>query len=367
MAGTLLSVTVVSSATAEDKDLPKPKLTVSTTLEFEVKANFYNLGGFARHTAIGAAGSSTDQYFDDGYNKVEGLGFVDNRTYRWGYGNASQLAGGAANLHSSTSVANVNSFNNDGGPQPGMGVTYQMPLRKLSHGGHWGVSAGLNFQAINVQDKRSLAGNADVLTRSFSTAGSTIPPTPTPPYDGEAGGFNPATRILNSSVGADTLTTVPGGAVLSGLRELDAKLFTLKVGPYFEYPLGKKFTLGGGAGFALGVLASDFNYNETTTIPGMLTAPTVAGAPIPTVGGLALGNAEVHRGASSKTGVLPGAYVNLDLGYEINSRWSAHLGTQFRYLGEFNQTATDQLGNTRGARLKLGEALQIQLGLGYSF
>ncbi|MBI5775314.1 MAG: hypothetical protein HZA89_16460 [Verrucomicrobia bacterium] len=351
-----------------DKDLPEGRFCLNGSLAFNIKANFYNLGGFARQTAIGTAGVAGDQFFDDGYNKVEGLGFPDSRTFRWGYGDASQLAGGVANMSSSTSVANVSSLHNGGGePQPGFDLSYFRPVGKLKRGGHWGIGAGFNYLAINIQDRRGLAGNEDRLTRAFSTAGSTVPPTPTPPYDGEAGGFNPATRILNVSAGADTLTTVIGGAAINGLRELDADLFALKLGPYFEYPLGKRFTVGGGGGFTLAVLDSEYKYNEATAITGMLATPAVAGAAMPTVTGLPASNTQTHIGSGSRSGVLPGLYLDLRLGCEISRQWSAFLGGQFQYLGDFNQSVTDASGTVRGARLELGAAFLVQFGLGYTF
>jgi hypothetical protein len=58
---------------------------------------------------------------------------------------------------------------------------------------------------------------------------------------------------------------VPGGALITGSRQMDATLYDLRLGPYLELPLADRFTCQVGGGLAVGLVDSTFAFSDTTT------------------------------------------------------------------------------------------------------
>ncbi len=136
-----------------------------------------------------------------------------------------------------------------------------------------------------------------------------------------------ATRPL----GAPTPTAAP----ITGNHNLDASLFDLRLGPSVNIPLGRRFSVQGSGGLALGVVDSHFTFTDSS-----------------------LG----VSGSGTHTGVLPGGYAELGFAYRVSRTASIYTGAQFEYLGDFRQSA-----NGRSAELQLGATIFYELGVEFHF
>src|SRR5207253_2346820 len=135
----------------------------------------------------------------------------------------------------------------------------------------WGVEGALNYLSVSIHDNQSLFGNVNVQTDAYMLNG-VVPPDP--PYFGTfegpvPGGPNRPVISQDPTPGQGSLTTMANGAIISGDRKLEADVYGLRIGPYFQFPLSEKFSVDLSGGVALASVNSKFKFNETVTIPGV--------------------------------------------------------------------------------------------------
>src|SRR5436853_2811029 len=106
---------------------------------------------------------------------------------------------------------------------------------------------------------------------------------------------------------------MPNGATITGQRKLDADVYGIRVGPYFQFPIWQKFSCDLSGGLSLACVNSTFKFNETVAIP-------------------AIGSV-LHSGSSSHTGLLVGGYASGAVSYSFAKAWSASVGAQYQVLG----------------------------------
>ena len=124
-------------------------------------------------------------------------------------------------------------------------------------------------------------------------------------------------------------------------RELEANLYGLRLGPYFEGPIYKRLWGSIGLGVALGLADGEFEYRDTYT----------AGVP-----------ASDRSGSASSFNMLVGWYVGAGVSYKFNHRWSAFYDAQYQSLSDYTLNA-DGLE----AKLQLGNGIFQSIGVSYSF
>ena len=127
-----------------------------------------------------------------------------------------------------------------------------------------------------------------------------------------------------------------------GMRSLDAQVYGLRLGPYLEFPLSQKWTVGLSGGFALAYADSRFKYNETVSSPG---TPSV-----------------FSSGSVSDTKLLPGGYAGANISVLVKPNTRISAGVQYQNVGDFTQKV-----NGRRAKLDLGESLFFNVGVNFSF
>jgi len=162
----------------------------------------------------------------------------------------------------------------------------------------------------------------------------------TPPQAPYAGSFNGPGPVIGDTPNR-SLSTVPGGATISGSRQLDAWLYDFRFGPYISLPLVHRLALEVGGGLAAGVADSTFSFADTTTTSG--------------------GSIQAS-GSGNSTSTKIGFYGEVGLAYQILSEASIFAGGQFQYLGEFNQSLAG-----RTAEMDLRHSYYFVVGLQLHF
>jgi hypothetical protein len=225
--------------------------------------------------------------------------------------------------------------NQDARPQSGFELSYDQPLGGGEHW-HWGIEAAMNWTGISIQNSQSLAGNVTTTTDAYSLGGLTPP---VAPYTGTVNGPGP---LLGTTPVSHMVNTLINAAAISGTRKIDADLFGFRLGPYLEWPLGSRVTIGLGAGLSAGVISSDFSYDESVAVNGL--------------------NTQNRVGSGHETGALGGGYVRAQAGVRLFQNLSLIGGVEFNDLGTFDQTVG---GET--ARLDLSQGVYVSAGLSCRF
>jgi hypothetical protein len=323
-------------AQAKPADNNPNRFSLGPRFGLNFKADFSRSGGAAAGSNPGpATGGGIDRTYDDGYVRVDSSGNDGGLTWNWGYQNSGQVVGDTLQFHSTltTSPSAISGASDD--PQMGLELTYQRVLGELGSRGkaRWGFEAAFSYTDIGIRARRSQAITTSQITDTYALNG-VLPPAA--PYAGTFGGPGP---LLSDS---PTRTVGSATATLATQDELSGSLFGIRLGPFAELDLGKRWALNMSGGFVLAPTTLDYNFTDTTTPSG--------GSPVTT------------RGSTSETEVLYGAYASCLLNYAVTERWSLYGGGQFQYLTDFETTTA---GHT--ARLDAGATFFGVFGVQFKF
>ena len=316
----------------------KYSVSLSYGMGLNITAQFKNLGSFpASGGGPGPATPGVDHNYDNGYDRVDVTGNNHGGfegTWYWGYNTPSQVSGDTLTMQSSALEAGANTKKDQNDPQPGFELTVG---RQFGGGPHWswGGEGSFGFMAVTIKDNATLFGNVSVTSDSYALNGI-IPPVA--PYHGTFGG--PSAII--SDAPNRTVDVQANAASIAGSRELDANLFGIKLGPYFEIPMGSRWAVRLRGGLALVEVNSEFSYTETTTLPGL--TPSTSSA---------------HGWHS---GLQVGGYAGATLSCSLSPSTSLFAGGEFEDVGSFTQNL-----NGRQAVLDLSRSVLVTFGLSYSF
>jgi hypothetical protein len=311
-----------------------PKLfhvSLNYSMGLNIKGSFQTTGGLP-HNPGPATGGVNHQY-DDGYNNVDVTGNNHggfHGTWNWGYQNASQISGDTLLMHGTSWGLGGSSTTDANGPQPGMELIFGRELGRAQHV-RWGVDGTFGFTDVKIQDNNPLTAQQSIITDSYNLNG-VIPPSA--PYSGTFNGPGPIitdTPNRTTSAGATALVTGP--------RELDAQLYSFKLGPYAEIPLNDHWGLQFRGGLALVEVVGQFSYSET-----------VSG-----IGGTQMAN-------GSHNGLQVGGYAAANLTYAFNDSFGLFAGAQFQDVGQYTQNL-----NGRKAMLDLSRSIFVAVGFSYSY
>ena len=321
---------------------PRNRIGLSYRMGLNITVDFRKLGGLAPVSNPGAeTGGAVDRTYDNGYNLVDitgnnhGPGF-ENTTWNWGYTGGGSVQGNTLVMSSSSSPATARPENNGDDPQHGLELTYS---RQYWERGNWrfGFEGGLGYTHLNVSDSRRLVATVHRITDTFDVTGIVLPPAP---YQGTYEGPGPVIRSepsqRQSSVIVSSTNTIVGG------RELEAHVFSLRLGPYAEVPLNDRFTLLMSGGLYLAIGDTKFSFHEEVTVPGTGT--------------------EVHRGSHSQTDFLVGGYVGVNIAYALTEEIDVFAGAQFQGAGTSVNKARGKV-----SVLDIGESIVVSIGASYSF
>ena len=250
------------------------RIGLSGRLGINISVDFRQLGGLQLSDPGPAAGGQANRNYDDGYNRVDSSGNAGNMTWNWGYFSPHSVQGGNLVLQSDSTPATATSGRYQEYPQAGGEINYS---RELTRGKHWrfGAEAALGYTAISIQDNQTLSYSVDRLNDSYALNG--VSP-PEPPYTGSLQGPGPLIPS-EPAPGTRSTTVLPGAATILGERNVDSHLFTLRLGPYLEIPLSRKFALDLGGGLTLAVADTQFSFHETVLISDPFYGINLASAP----------------------------------------------------------------------------------------
>ncbi len=302
-----------------------------------VSAKFKNLGSFPPQSNPGPSiGGGVDRFYDDGFNRVDASGNSGGLTSFWGYQHARQVPGNDTIVMNSSSVTSgTTSAEESQDPQHGFEITCDIPVGRSGRW-QWGLEGAFGISDLTFRDDRILSGNVARISDAFVLNGITPP---VPPY---AGPYNGPGSLIGDSP-TRTTVSIPGGAMITGQRKLDAVLYELRLGPYFEVPLSKRlsFSLSGGA--AVARVESAFEFSDTAAMADIGTTLSVSGR-------------------DSDGEFLFGGFVGAKLSVAVTEHLNILTGVQYQYLPDFLQSA-----NNREAGLDLGKSIFFTAGVGFTF
>ena len=296
-----------------------------------LNASFNNVGNVNSGSPGPATGGGVNRNYTDGYVRVDSAGNTGGQTWNWGYQKASQVAGNTLTLHSVTGTGG-GSLNQDADPQGGFDFAFGRDFGQVA-GGTWGWLGAFDFTKVSIQNNQTLVGSGTLISDAYNL-GAVIPPTA--PYNGSFNGPGP---LLGDT---PTRTTTFEALTVTGQRKLDAQVFALRTGPYYEFAFSKRWSGRLSGGLALAVADLDYSFNETVTIA---TGPTIN-----------------HTGSTSGAEFQAGGFVEGRLQYAVNPRLSFFAGAQFEYLGTFSKSAGGEQ-----AQLDMSSAVNVLFGVQWRF
>ena len=296
-----------------------------------INARFKHLNNVSSASPGPAIGGGVNRTYDDGSVGVDSSGNQGGQTWNWGYQPGAQVQGSTLTLHSSSSAVN-GTLNQNDDPQAGFDLAFGRRLGAVL-GGQWGLQAAFDFTAISIHDNQPLAGTGTVISDAYSL-GAVIPPQA--PY---AGSFNGPGPLLGDTPARTMASTT---VLTTGQRTLDAQVCALRAGPYYEFPIGKRWSGRLGGGLVLAVADTQYTFNETMTFGNGLVAN--------------------NAGSSSGAELRAGGYLEGKLLYTVTPDTSLFAGAQYENLGTFSRTA----GNEQ-AQLDMGSAVYVLFGVQLSF
>ena len=265
----------------------------------------------------------------------------DNLTWNWGYDHSSQIVGSQLQMHSVTSFTTSGSSEQSGSVFPGFDMAYGGNLFYLGRA-RIGWDLGFGFLPISITDSRPMSvTSVNQNTSAFGISAINMLGEP-PGYQGGPSG---------PSIPSDPLSVTPSTPVtpgpgqtwtVTGSRELDVMLYTVRLGPSVYWDLNEHFGLSASAGPAMGIVSGDYKYNEIVSAGGISA------------------NSQGQIGA---TDLVYGGYVNATIMYHVpNESADIYLGAQYMPM----EDATFSNGN-RESRLKLGGQVYISAGINWAF
>jgi hypothetical protein len=311
------------------------RLSLGFDAGFNVRAEFRNFTPDVAPppaTGSGLNGDPVNREYEDGYNRVDFFNNGRGLTWNWGYDNAAQYnpVDRTLALHSTARTGYGASADASDDPQLGFELKYGRVLGILGENKPWGFEAAFGYMNLSIQDDSALS-TAQRITDTYAL-GVVIPPPA--PYQGTFNGPGPLIP--------DQPTRSIETAAASGRNELDGNLFALRLGPFLEVPLSRKFVSQFGLGLSLIYADTDYSYRETATF--------------------ADGTSFTDSASDSASDLLVGGYLQGQLGYAINPSWSVLAVLRI----ETASGLTVEAGQ-REAELELGATFHALLGVGYSF
>lgn len=303
---------------------------IGAMVGFNISANFSEQGTFAV-----SGNNPANGIFDDGYVHPDQSGDT-KYTSNWGYNNASQYDSAAQTLtmHGTSSYSTSGSSKDDGGPFPGFDMAYGDNIWYWKHA-RVGWELGFGLLPITIKDSSSLGATVNQSAYVYVVGNSSLIQAP---YQGDPSGTGP---IIPSKYSSVNTPVPPPAGIVTGTRQLDEMLYTLRLGPSFYWDLTDDFGMSLGAGPAVGLVNGNYKFNETITANGV--------------------NAN-NSGSFGTTEVIYGGYVNGTLMYHILNNADFYLSAQYMPLGNASFSS-----GGRSAELNLGGQVYVSVGVNWPF
>ncbi len=344
LTGVLVLGARVSSFGQLDQTPPLEKYSMNSTNRLSLSLR-YGMNISAKFHGVGSAGGP-GHYFD-GYVLTDSTGNYLDYTSFWGYQNAAQynqlgnvnLPANSFSYHNPvpSDFASPSSSGDDANLGLELAYQRQLGVKEDWHNMRYGFEVALNYMKLSTSSHG--ASLTDVLTDNFLFGG--IPGQI--PLPGHQGGFNgdPGDPVL-------VVPGIPGLNTTGTLQShdgFDADIWGARIGPYIQFPFGKKdqFTLSFSGGLALGFINANESWKQTLTLDNAGGASTISGG-------------------GSNFDVLCGWYIDATADYQINERWGLAAGVQYQDLDTYSHNFSG-----RTAELDLSSSIFFHIGISYNF
>jgi hypothetical protein len=324
------------------------RLSLSLRFGLNINGHFKGIGGGLNPSASHPSNRKTpdgDKYnYDNGYVLTDVSGNAGNQSWYWGYDNASQVNAGnhTISFDHTTATPNGGSSSSAGNNAaiPGFELAYdrQLGVKEDWHNMRYGIEVAFNYQSIQMNNNSTIGATASRQTDTYGYTTGT-----TPPSAGYQGSYN-GPGFLISVPRSSTSTAVIPNATVTTHDDFDGNLWGFRLGPYLEFPFGKKqqFTLALSAGLAVGLLDANESWTQTIAIPGSSSITT--------------------HGGGNDWQALWGGYASLNADYRLSEHWGVTGGVQFQDLGTYNHSF-----DGRKVNLDLSRSVFLLAGVSYSF
>jgi hypothetical protein len=310
---------------------------IGAMVGLNIGANFSERGTFLVSGNNPAAG-----LYDNGYVKPDSSGNAFGQTSNWGYQKDSQYnyASQQLTMQATSSYTTSGSSTDESGPSPGFDMAYGDNLWYWKHA-RVGWELGFGLLPITIKDNSSLASSVNSSVYFFDTSNPYNAPIPAALYQGGFNRQNGDWTIPISPINPNGTPLPSASGVVSGNRELDEILYTVRFGPSLYWDLTEDFGMSLGAGGAVGIVNGNYTYNEMVTSGGVSARNT---------------------GEFSTTDVIYGGYVNGTLTYHVLDNADFYLGAEYMPLGNASFSS-----GGRQAELKLGGQVYVSVGVNWPF
>jgi len=296
---------------------------------FNIKGSFKMDGNFNSSGNDVAKG-----IFDNGYVRPDKTGSSDGLTSFWGYNSQTQVSGQDLILSATTGYKTDGPVhgNADAGVSPGFDMSYGANYWYWKHA-RVGWELGFNLLPISIKNTQKFTVNANQSTYTFHTGNAFLP---TEPYQGGDSGSGILIRDNNFNVSSNS-----SSASVTGTHSLDAIVYSVRLGPTFDWDLGSHVDMQLGAGPVVGVVDGEYSFDETVTVGDV---------------------ASHNRGSFSSVGVQYGGYANATFNVHINQSVDFYLGAQYVMMNNYNISS-----GGRSANLDLGGQILVSAGINWPF
>lgn len=300
------------------------RVSVSARIGFNIDAGFrYNSSIPQGSTQITPDG---DPYnYDDGYVYPNAGTPATGLTAYWGYNDAAQNTGTEMLMNRTVYNADSGMGDMEGStPSVGAELTYSHMLQ-CDEKFNFGFDFSVGFVPLDFEEKGVVTAADVTTTDAYSyQAGVIIPP---PPHRGVLNGGGP---IISATPSSSTVSSAPGETYTVD-SELQGFLWSTRIGPFLEYPLGESLNLHMALGLSLAILDVDA---EWTT-----------------------GGSSPDSGGGHDAEFLSGGFLGADVYWEFGEDWHIGTGLEFEYLNRWERdfgNGTYALDFTRMYYLNIG-------------
>lgn len=277
---------------------------------------------------------NNNQYFDPE------TGQIVYATVNWGVSSLDQIRGGMVAMSTITEVSGGSFEAESEEVTHGLEMFYNRQIGRVGKG-KWGVEAAFAFDQVELRDSGAASRIEKHITDYYRLLGPAPDVFVVPPQ----GGFDaPPTGwplLVDEPIsgGRETDIVTVANAV-SGNYEFDATLFGFRLGPYAEFPLGKKWHFSLSGGLALLLVDGQFGYQEV-----------VAGYPDLSSSG---------RGKDED--LLVGGYVAGRIHHYLSKRMTVFVGGQWQGMSKYRQNV-----GGKEAQIDVGGRAFFTAGIGFDF
>ena len=320
------------------------RLSGSIRMAFNVTTEFQNIAGFTSIGGMQFTPTGELYNYDDGYVLVDSTGNLMGYTRYWGYnydsGELNQLPGDGTILMNRYSSSGATVGGNTDEPLPGFEINYRRELGR-SDNWRWGMETAGNYMRVTTYQSSTVSSSVTRLTDAYQLpaleGGGFVNPPPA------AYSHGPDLSLTgNTVIGATPISSTTDSFMtsVSGSRDFEADVIGWRVGPYVEFPLGKKGSVSLSGGFSLAYVGSDFHFDDV----------------------IALQDAPRTSGGGGDGKFVLGAYASGEVSYQLGNSWEVVGGVQFQHLENYRHQESG-----RSAVLDMGKSVFVSVGVHYSF